>query len=348
MMALGTIAQSVFRSDRVTGVIISSLLAILFGYCLRKKGVLTTDTPKVLMKVILAISLPSLAFKAFMKDINQESLAQGINLLIWGFVIYILLILMTKLIYFKYDEDKQLILRVLTVFGSTTFFGIPIIAVVYGAEGVMYASIFNIAYRVFLYSYGYIKIAGLKMDKENIKLILFNPIFLATFGGMFIWVYQASFPQIMVGGHNYAFLRIDKTVVWLYILITYLGDLCPPLAWISIGSKLAEVSLKGIFTSVDSWFCSLVKVILVPLFNIIALYFLTITGILPVSFVALATVVIMMAVPTSTVAAAYAIGFDKGALLTSNSSLLSIVMCIVCMPLWILVLEIIKSLNVFV
>lgn len=181
MMALGTIVQSVFRSDRVTGVIASSLLAILFGYCLRKKGILTTDTPKVLMKVILLVSLPSLAFKAFMKDINQENLTQGINLLIWGFVIYILLILMTKLIYFKYDEDKQLILRVLTVFGSTTFFGIPIIAVVYGAE-VMYASIFNIAYRVFLYSYGYVKMAGLKMDKENIKLILFNPIFLATFG----------------------------------------------------------------------------------------------------------------------------------------------------------------------
>ncbi len=346
-MSLGEILQGILSNDRITGAIASSILIILFGYYLRKKDVLTKDTSKMLSTVILSVSLPALAFKAFMQDIDQESLAQGINLLIWGFAIYIILILITKFIYIKYEGDKQSVLRVLTVFGSTTFFGIPIIAAVYGTEGVMYASIFNIAYRVFLYSYGYVKMAGLKMDKENIKKMILNPIVLATFFGMFIWMVQGSLPQVMVGGKTYAFLRLDKTAYWLYKPMTYLGALCSPLAWISIGAKLADISLKEAFTSVDSWFYSLVKVIFVPLINITALYFLTVSGILPISFVALATVVIMMATPTATVAAAYAIKFDREALLTSNGSLLSTVLCVVCMPFWIIVLEVIKSLNIF-
>ncbi|GLI55369.1 malate permease [Propionigenium maris DSM 9537] len=346
-MSLGEILQGILSNDKITGAIASSILIILFGYYLRKREVLTKETSKMLSTVILSVSLPALAFKAFMQDINQESLAQGINLLIWGFAIYIILILITKIIYVKYEGDKQSVLRVLTVFGSTTFFGIPIIAAVYGTEGVMYASIFNIAYRVFLYSYGYVKMAGLKMDKENVKKMILNPIVLATFFGMFIWVFQGSLPQVIVGDKAYAFLRLDKTAYWLYKPMTYLGALCSPLAWISIGAKLADISLKEAFTSVDSWFYSLVKVIFVPLVNIVALYLLTVSGILPISFVALATVVIMMATPTATVAAAYAIKFDREALLTSNGSLLSTVLCVVCMPFWIIVLEVIKSLNIF-
>ena len=57
----------------------------------------------------------------------------------------------------------------LTIFGSTTFFGTPIVTAVYGAVGTMYSNIFNIAYRVFLYSYAFVKMSGTKMDKENFK-----------------------------------------------------------------------------------------------------------------------------------------------------------------------------------
>ena len=67
---------------------------------------------------------------------------------------------------------------------------------------------------------------------------------------------------------------------------------------------------------------SFIKVLVVPFINLIALYILTVTNILPISFVGLASVIIMMATPTATVAAAYAIKFDKESVLTSNCSLL--------------------------
>lgn len=347
-MNFSEILTGILKNNSIVGAISSSVLIILFGFYLRRKGVFKDGTAKILTDVILSASLPALAFNAFMQDINKTSLMQGINLLIWGFAIYIILIFITKLIYIKYNGDKKVVLEILTTFGSTTFFGIPIISAVYGATGVMYASIFNIAYRVFLYSYAYIKMSGIKADKNNIKQMFLNSIVLATFLGMFIWVFQDSLPQITIGEKSYAFLRIDKTAFWLFKPMTYLAALSSPLAWLAIGAKLADISLVEAISSRDSWIYSFIKVLVVPFINLIALYILTVTNILPISFVGLASVIIMMATPTATVAAAYAIKFDKESVLTSNCSLLSTIFSVICMPLWIVVLEIIKSLNIYV
>lgn len=346
-MNFSEVISNILKNNSIIGAISSSVLIILFGFYLRKTKILKDGTSKTLSDVILSASLPALAFNSFMQNINENSLKQGINLLIWGFAIYILLIFLTKVLYIQYKGDKKSVLEVLTIFGSTTFFGIPIIAVVYGEIGVMYASIFNIAYRVFLYSYGYIKMSGIKVDRKNITQMFLNPIVLATFLGMFIWVFQSFLPQVSVGDKSYAFLRIDKTAFWLFKPMTYLAALCSPLAWLSIGAKLADISLKEAFSSKDSWIYSFIKVLGVPAINIVALYILNVTNILPISFVGLATVVIMMATPTATVAAAYAIKFDKESLMTSNCSLLSTVFSVICMPLWIVVLEVIKSLQIF-
>lgn len=346
-MNFSEILTGILKNNSIVGAISSSVLIILFGFYLRRKGVFKDGTAKILTDVILSASLPALAFNAFMQDINKTSLMQGINLLIWGFAIYIILIFITKLIYIKYNGDKKVVLEILTTFGSTTFFGIPIISAVYVATGVMYASIFNIAYRVFLYSYAYIKMSGIKADKNNIKQMFLNSIVLATFLGMFIWVFQDSLPQITIGEKSYAFLRIDKTAFWLFKPMTYLAALSSPLAWLAIGAKLADISLVEAISSRDSWIYSFIKVLVVPFINLIALYILTVTNILPISFVGLASVIIMMATPTATVAAAYAIKFDKESVLTSNCSLLSTIFSVICMPLWIVVLEIIKSLNIY-
>lgn len=346
-MNFSEILTGILKNNSIVGAISSSVLIILFGFYLRRKGVFKDGTAKILTDVILSASLPALAFNAFMQDINKTSLMQGINLLIWGFAIYIILIFITKLIYIKYNGDKKVVLEILTTFGSTTFFGIPIISAVYGATGVMYASIFNIAYRVFLYSYAYIKMSGIKADKNNIKQMFLNSIVLATFLGMFIWVFQDSLPQITIGEKSYAFLRIDKTAFWLFKPMTYLAALSSPLAWLAIGAKLADISLVEAISSRDSWIYSFIKVLVIPFINLIALYILTVTNILPISFVGLASVIIMMATPTATVAAAYAIKFDKESVLTSNCSLLSTIFSVICMPLWIVVLEIIKSLNIY-
>ncbi|MTL62272.1 AEC family transporter, partial [Turicibacter sanguinis] len=300
-------------------------------------------------------SLPALAFTSFMKDINGEQLKQGMSMLVWGFAIYLILIPLTKIMFAKVKGDKQDVYRVLTIFGSTTFFGTPIVTAVYGAVGTMYSNIFNIAYRVFLYSYAFIKMSGTKMDKENFKKnmkeIFLNPIILATFFGLFIWLCQDMLPQVNVTVNGevkqYAFLRLDQTLPWFYKALDYLKALASPLAWISIGATLAEVPFKDAISQKDAWGYSFIKVLFIPVINLVLLVLVNQFGILPISFEGMATTVIMMAAPTATVAAAYAINYDREALFTSNCSLLSTVVAVIAMPIWIVVLELIKTLGLF-
>lgn len=316
---------------------------------------INSTASKMLTKVVLTVSLPALAFTSFMKDINGEQLKQGMSMLVWGFAIYLILIPLTKIMFAKVKGDKQDVYRVLTIFGSTTFFGTPIVTAVYGAVGTMYSNIFNIAYRVFLYSYAFIKMSGTKMDKENFKKnmkeIFLNPIILATFFGLFIWLCQDMLPQVNVTVNGevkqYAFLRLDQTLPWFYKALDYLKALASPLAWISIGATLAEVPFKDAISQKDAWGYSFIKVLFIPVINLVLLVLVNQFGILPVSFEGMATTVIMMAAPTATVAAAYAINYDREALFTSNCSLLSTVVAVIAMPIWIVVLELIKTLGLF-
>lgn len=358
-MGIVKAVEDAFGNVNFVSSITSTVFIILLGFFLRKNGTFGENFGKTLSKVVLSVALPAMAFNSFMQPIDHETLSQGMNILIWGIAIYIILIFITPIPYAKYTKDKRTTLSVLTTFGSTTFFGIPIVGAVLGPKGIMYSSIFNIGYRIFLYSYAYIKMSGLKMEKDNIKKMFLNPVVIATFLGLFLWLLQNYVPHVMaaeaangalvVGGTkaSVAFYRIDQTALWLFKPLQYLGNLSSPLAWLSIGATLGSTSFKKASSDSASWYYSLNKVILVPFLNLILLWILDITGILPVSYIALATVVIMMATPTATVAATYAISFDRDALLASNASFISTIMAVIAMPVWLAILQTISQLGIF-
>ena len=335
-------------NQKINTAIISSIAIILLGYFLRKKGVFNDSIGKVLTSVVLTVSLPALAFNSFLVDINEKSLKQGLNVLIWGILVYIVLIIISKPLFMQFKGDQQDTMRVLSIFGSTTFFGIPIVTAIYGPTGTLYASIFNIGYRIFLYSYGYIKMSGLKMTMKNVKTMFLNPIVIATFLGLFIWLFQGSLPQVAVSTvkdgqtvvKEYAFLRLDQ-------ILTYLSSLASPLAWLAIGATLGSVSFKDALSNKPTWYYTAVKLIVIPAINIVILAVLAVTHVLPVDLTALGTIVVMMATPPATVAAAYAISFDKDAVLASNASLLGTLGAVILAPVWIVIVQIIGSLGIF-
>lgn len=351
------ILAKTLADEKINTAIISSLAIILLGYYCRKKNLFNENTAKVLTNVVLTVSLPALAFNSFMAAINPKTFTQGMNILIWGILVYIVLIVLTIPMFAAFKGDENDTLRVLTIFGSTTFFGIPIVNAIYGAEGALYAAIFNIGYRIFLYSYGYIKMSGLKITSKNIKTMFLNPIVIATFLGLFLWVFQANLPQTIVSvkdatsgemvAKSFSIFRLDQTAPQIVRVLKYLGDLASPLAWLAIGATLGSVDFKAAISDKKTWYYTLMKVVAVPAINILFLVLLTSTGILPVDLTALGTVVIMMATPPATVAAAYAISFDKDALLASNASLLATIAAVVLTPVWIVVVQLLGQLGIF-
>lgn len=308
-------------TEKFLSAIFSTIFIISIGYYLRKKNIVNEIGSKALSSILLSAVLPALAFNAFMADIKPETFTSGINVLIFGFIAYIILIVLAKIFYFNKKGDLKDTLVVLTAFGSTTFFDIPIINGLFGNDRTLYTNIFNIAYRVFLYSYALIVMSGTKFDRKNIKQIFANPIIIVIFVGLILWVFQANMPQVEVlvkatkpgtedAIKSLSIFRIDQTLPWVFKRLKYLRDLSSPLAWLTIGMTLASISLKEALPEKLSLIYAFFKLLAIPAIFFILLVILNKLGI-PFQYKVIASIIIILATPPATVAVAYAIKFEK-------------------------------------
>ena len=351
-MNLGKILEDILNNNNIIGTISSVLIIILIGFIFTKKKILSEVTAENLSKIILFLAIPALSYNAFMQDMDSEKLNQSMSLLIWSIIIHLALIFISSIIFKKYGKSEKDVLRMITIFGSTTVFGIPVIQAVYGDLGAMYASVFNLPYRALLYTYGYITISEVKLKKENIGKIISNPVIVATFLGMGVWIFQKYLPQISIKENgivrDYGILRIDKTAYWLFKPMQYLAALNAPLSWLSIGITLAGVPLGETLKSKISWKYSILKVSIIPMVLISLFVGLKLIVGYEISYIAVATIVIMMATPAATVIATYAINFRKEPLLVSSCSLASSILAVVMIPAFIVLIEILKVMGIFI
>lgn len=353
----------ILTNQALLGAVFSTVFVILMGYYARKKNIVPENAAKVLSAILLNITLPALAFNAFMTNINAQTFKSGLSVFVFGFIAYVILIAISFVLFAGYKGDRKDTLRILMIFGSTTFFGLPIINAVLPAA-TLYANLFNIAYRVFLYSYGLIVMSGTKFDKKNIKTILVNPIVIATFVGFVLWLVQNNAPQTSVkvaatvtngkfveaSVKSFAFFRIDQTLPWVFRGLKYLGDLSSPLAWLAIGMTLATISLKEAVQEKAVWVYSFIKLLIVPAIFVGVMFIANLIGGglgFHLTYEAVFPVVIMLATPPATVAVAYAINFDKESVLASNASLLTTVIAVFVIILWVIALGVLNAGGIF-
>ena len=113
---------------------------------------------------------------------------------------------------------------------------------------------FNVAYRVFLYSYAYYVICNKNENEESkkldskqilkmVKTIFVNPIIIATFIGFILWSLQLipgtddinNWWVINFNNKTGAFWNISISLPWIYETMKTLGNLASPMVWIAIG-----------------------------------------------------------------------------------------------------------------
>ncbi len=299
---LGENLAKAMSSTSLWTAIAKTVLIILLGFFLTKKKIFPEGTAKVLTKVVMVVALPCLAFTSFMSAFTVAAGIDAIVNFVFGFLIYIAFIFLSKLIFiWVKDPVKKTVLCVLFAFGSTTFFGQPIISAVYDAQTYNDSNLLNIAYRVFLYSYAYVAVMGVRIRRakkgeavaegknaaaadegmtwgEVMKKIFLNPIIIATLVGLVLWALQGIPGTAIVRtdwlapkqGVSYAdatkvaFWRVDVTLPWIFQVAKTLGTLASPLVWLAIGCKLGASSLADAAKDKYAWAYGLLKSILAP------------------------------------------------------------------------------------
>lgn len=284
--------------------ILSLFLIILVGFYGRKRSIIDDTLTNGLSRMLLEITTPLLIISSFNYDGNSSLAKNTIKAFIYGILIFIITPFMVKPLLTKIEKGKRNILQFAIVFSNCGFMGIPITAAVLGEEAVIYASIFNMCFNLFIWTYGVTLFTDAASFKEAKKLLK-NPGIIAVFIGLLLTVFSIKLPIV------------------LYNTISLVGHLTTPISMIIIGSLLASIDFKAVIKDKTIYYGAFIKLIIIPA----VLYGISL--LISDNSLVMRTYVLIQAMPAGATTSLFAERFNKekeySAFVVSFSTLLSII-----------------------
>jgi len=230
-------------------------VVILIGVIAGKFKVITNDSRDMLSKLIFNISLPLMLFTNFLKLEASPRLFVNsfIVLMVSGTVILFMLLagwLTTRI--FKINKSEAAVFKVHSMFGNTVFLGFPLITALYGSEGLLYASMFQLISNIIMWTVGVMVLShgnGTSW-KKSISRVL-NPNTIATLRGFIFFILSIKIPDLLFRPLS----GVGSANIWLSML--YIGVM---LALSDVRGLMRRKSIYSItcfdyidFTSHDSF-----------------------------------------------------------------------------------------------
>lgn len=283
------------------------LFIILFiGFIGGKRNVLDKNATKVLSTVLLQITAPMLVLRSFFIPFSSERIVNAGIVFAGGLLIFVTSITLSKLMYARFSDEIQPVMRFTAIFSNCAYMGLPLLKAVYGDEGVFYGSFYIVLFQMFLWSYGVMMFGG--TAKGAWKKVLVNPSLLAIYTGLLIFVLQIPVPSVL------------KTALGA------VGDMTMPLSMLIVGALISSAPFRSIFSDWRVYLASFVRLLLMPLIGYGIVTFLGLPGITG------AVLVTALAMPAAANTAIFTEYNNKDAVFASKCVAVSTLFAIVTVP----------------
>lgn len=274
------------NNDVVLKQIISLFLIILVGFYGRKKNIIDQTLTNGFTKLLIEITTPMLIISSFSFSVNASMKGNLIKAFIYSLAIFIVTPFFTKLLFLKINKSKQNILQFAMIFSNCGFMGFPIVESLFGQEGVMYASIFNLFFNFFVWTYGVMLFTEVS-DVKELKTVFKSPGIIAVFIGLFLMIFSIQIPSVLL------------------TTIKMVGGLTTPISMLIIGSLLATADLKAAVKDITLYYSSIIKLIIIPG----ALYF--IAAMFKETSIVIKCLILMQAMPAGAMTTIFAENYNK-------------------------------------
>ncbi|WP_294189377.1 AEC family transporter [uncultured Clostridium sp.] len=288
--------------------IISLFLIILIGVYGSKKNIINEEINKGLRRILLEVTLPLLVINSFSFEFSDGMGKNVLTAFIYSITFMALGAIISYIFLFPFKGEKKKILHFANVFSNCGFIGFPIINSIYGAEGVVYTSIFNMVFTIALWTYG-VMIFSDKMSKENIKKVLVNPAIIAVYIGIPIMLFNIKLPSFL----------LDTTKI--------VGDMTAPISMIIVGSILSKVRIKDVFKEISIYYEALIKLIIIPLI----LFLIKI--IIKDNTTVINTIIVLQAMPAAAMTSIFAADFNKEKEYSAKVVFITTLLSIITIPI---------------
>ena len=204
-------------------------------------------------------------------------------------------------------------LRYGIICSNAGFLGNPIAEGLYGATGLMLASIYLIPQRIMMWSEGIAIYSGISDKKETAKKVISHPCVLACIVGLILLLTQADIPEVILTP------------------IQTIGRCNTALSMMVIGMILAEINIKEIVDKAVILY-SLQRLVIIPLIIYVVL------TIIPVSHLVRGLSVILAAMPAGATTSMLASKYDRDPVFATKLVVFSTLCSIPAIIIWSAVL----------
>ena len=289
-------------------------LMILIGAGMRKIQIVTTEGRRSMTNLVVNLILPSNILYAFSKA-DASAFRSMLVVVAMAFLIQLAWYLLSRVLWRGMDESRRGVMRYAFQFSNCGYLGNPVIEGLYGAPGLVYASVFLLPVRLFMWSVGlecFQKGAG--SLRKTIERALTHPCVVATILGV-VWMF---FP---VGLPDF-----------LYNTISGFNQCLTPMTMLVIGFIMAETDLKKMFCK-DLFVITVLRLLLQPL------AVLAVCRLLNLETLVAEVVTVLVSMPVANTTALLASQHDCDYTVASNVVVCTTLVSMSTIPLYSLLVE---------
>ncbi len=292
---------------------ITLFLIMLLGMYLRRRGMIPDGGKALLSDLVINVTLPCSILRSFQIEFNHQILMSTLEIMIVAVLIQIGCYFLGMAAYPGFRDERKKVLQYATICSNAGILGNPIAEGIFGGLGLLYASIYVIPQRAFMWSVGLTYFTEAPDKKTLLKKIATHPCILAVVIGFVIMISQISLPGFA-----------DSTLKAVANANTFL-------AMLLVGTILGEVDLRTLFEK-DTFYYSLVRLILIPLLVLIGCRLGRVdTLVMEVS-------VVLSGMPAASVTAVMASKYKKDEIFATKCVVLSTLLSMVTVPVWCLIM----------
>ena len=289
-------------------------LLMIIGAVLTWKRIITADGQKLLTDLVMDVTLPASIIKSFQMELSRELLESCLEIFLVAIAIQVGTFLLSALLYRGISDEKhRKVLQYATICSNAGVLGNPIAEGIFGSMGLLYASIYLIPQRTFMWSAGLTYFTRCPSKKELARKVLTHPCIIAVAFGMVLLVTGTTLPGFL--GSTVNSIAGANTAVSMML----------------IGSFLVGVNVKSMFQK-TFYYYSFVRLFLIPFLVFVPCRLLGLDSMVT------GVSTILAAMPAASSTAILAAKYECDEVFASKCVVFTTVLSMVTIPIWCLFL----------
>lgn len=289
------------------------LIIMLTGVLCRKIGVISGKAYHDLSNLLLFVVNPIFIFMTFEQQPydadKMRGLFVGIVLSAVGMVISILL---AQLLLPGKNNPLAGVERLCATYPNASFFAIPLVHGMFGADGVFYLTGTVLVFNLLLWTHGVLLLRqqGEPICLKALSKRLLNPVIIAAVVGFVAYLLHLRIPTVLADAFH------------------HIGRMNTPLAMLITGGVLAGANLTQALANKRIYYILLLRLLFIPI--VVAFVFSFFTHMIPAELHTI--ILIALSAPTVTSCVAIAVLYDTEPLYVSEVVAVSTVFALITIP----------------